>query len=94
VRQLAERVKTLLSSDSEIVHMDGKEVYGPMYMEAESFVKVPVLGAALDLGWTARVGLDELILETATYYRTQEDYRQDRESSRVTEISRVTYAAV
>ena len=94
VRQLAERVRTLLNSDSEIVHVDGKEIYRPMYMEAESFVKVPVLGAALDLGWMARVGLDELILETATYYQMHEDYRQARESSRVTESSRAAYATI
>lgn len=94
VRQLAERVKALLNSDSEIVHMDGKERYGPMYMEAESFVKVPVLGAALDLGSTARVGLDEVILETASYYQMHEDYRQACKNSQVTKSFRVTYATV
>jgi nucleoside-diphosphate-sugar epimerase len=81
VMGLAERVKTLLGSDSEIVHVDGKQVYGPMYMEAESFEKVPVLKAALELGWEPEITLDELILETATYYRAQEDYRQAREES-------------
>lgn len=83
VRELAERVKTLLNSDSEIVHIDGKKVYGPMYMEAESFEKVPVLGAALDLGWEPQTGLDKLILETAAHYRTHEDYRQMREASQI-----------
>jgi nucleoside-diphosphate-sugar epimerase len=78
---LAERVKALLESDSEIVHVDGKEVHGPEYEEAESFEKVPVLGGALELGWEPRVGLDELILETAAYYRSREDYRQAREGS-------------
>lgn len=79
---LAQRVKSLLGSDSEIVHTDGREVYGPMYMEAESFEKVPVLGAARSLGWEPRVGLDELVLQTADYYRTREDYRQRRESGK------------
>jgi nucleoside-diphosphate-sugar epimerase len=79
VRDLAERVKALLGSDSEIVHVDGKEVHGPEYEEAESFEKVPVLGAARELGWEPRVGLDELVLETATHYRTREDYRKTRE---------------
>jgi nucleoside-diphosphate-sugar epimerase len=82
VEDLAQRIKELLGSDSEIVHIDGKKVYGPMYMEAESFEKVPVLSGASDLGWEPEVGLDELILETASYYRTQEDYRQAREESR------------
>ncbi len=82
VGDLAQRIKELLGSDSEIVHIDGKKVYGPMYMEAESFEKVPVLGGASELGWKPEVGLDELILETADYYRSQEDYRQTREESR------------
>jgi nucleoside-diphosphate-sugar epimerase len=82
VEELARRIKELLVSDSEIVYIDGKKVYGPMYMEAESFEKVPVLSGAADLGWQPEVGLDELILETASYYRTQEDYRQTREESR------------
>lgn len=78
--RLAERVKELLNSRSAIVRIDGKEVYGPMYMEAESFEKVPILGAALELGWEPRVNLDDLILETAAYYRTHEDYREARET--------------
>ena len=78
---LAEKVKSLLNSDSEIFHTDGKEVYGPMYMEAESFEKVPVLEAASNLGWEPLVSLEDLILETASYYRTHEDYRQERESA-------------
>lgn len=79
VEGLAHRMKDLLNSDSEIIHLDGKEVHGPMYEEAESFEKVPALKAATDLGWELRVGLDELILETASYYRTHEDYRYTRE---------------
>ena len=79
VGNLAQRIKGLLRSDSEIVHVDGKEVYGPMYMEAESFEKVPALGGASELGWEPEVGLDELILETADHYRTRVDYRQTRE---------------
>jgi nucleoside-diphosphate-sugar epimerase len=82
VWNLAQRIKSLLGSDSEIVHVDGKTVYGPMYMEAESFEKVPVLGAASELGWEPKISLDELILETASYYRAREDYRQMREASR------------
>jgi nucleoside-diphosphate-sugar epimerase len=82
VWNLAQRIKSLLGSDSEIVHVDGKTVYGPMYMEAESFEKVPVLGAASELGWEPKISLDELILETASYYRAREDYRQMREAGR------------
>ena len=79
VRSLAERVKALLNSDSEIVWVDAREIYGPMYMEAESFEKVPVLDAAPKLGWEPQLTLDEIIAETAAYYRMREDYRQARE---------------
>lgn len=79
IQGLAERIKTLLNSPSEIVNMDGREVYGPMYLEAESFEKVPVLETASQVGWQPRMSLDDLILETADYYRVREDYRQGRE---------------
>ncbi len=79
VEGLAQRVKDLLNSDSEIHHTDGKQVYGPLYMEAESFEKVPVLRAAPRLGWEPVVSLEELIMETAGYYRALGDYRHERE---------------
>jgi nucleoside-diphosphate-sugar epimerase len=82
IAEFAERVKALLDSPSEVVHMDGREVYGPMYLEAESFEKLPVLGAALEVGWEPRTGTDELILQTAEYYRERKDYRQERERSK------------
>ena len=75
INALAERVKTLLDSDSEIVHLDGKDVHGPLYMEAESVQKVPVLEHAAALGWEPRIGLDDLITETANYYKTHADER-------------------
>lgn len=75
VRDLAERVKASLDSPSEIVSVDGREVHGPLYLEAESFEKMPVLGAATEVGWRPEVGLDELILQTAEYYRGHGDYR-------------------
>ena len=83
IQELAERIKTLLNSRSEVVNIDGREIYGPMYLEAESFEKVPALGAASQLGWQPRMSLDDLILETADYYRTREDYRQEREKEHV-----------
>lgn len=79
IEALAHRVRDLLKSGSTIIPVDGKEIHGPMYEEAESFEKVPVLGASLALGWEPRVGLDELILETASYYHTSGDYRDARE---------------
>jgi len=76
---LAKRVKTLLNSPSETMYADAKKIHGPDYEEAESFEKVPALGAALEVGWRPQVGLDELILETADYYRTRADYRKEKE---------------
>jgi nucleoside-diphosphate-sugar epimerase len=76
---LAKRVKTLLNSPSETMYADAKKIHGPDYEEAESFEKVPALGAALEVGWRPQVGLDELILETADYYRFRADYRKEQE---------------
>ncbi len=77
--ELAERVKGLLNSASAIVYADAKKIHGPYYEEAESFEKVPALGAALEVGWRPHIGLDELILETADYYRSRKDYRKEQE---------------
>lgn len=81
VKNLALRIKEILGSESEIVYMDGKEVYGPMYMEAESFEKVPVAGAAFEAGWKPEIGLDGLILQTADFYLGTADFRYDRENA-------------
>ena len=75
IADLAQRVKTLLASRSEIVHVDPTKIHGPLYAEAESYEKVPVLGNAPELGWQPRVTLDELILQTAAFYRERGDMR-------------------
>ena len=77
VWSLAERVVTLLGSSSEIEHRDGREIHGPLYEEAESLEKVPVLRAAPAVGWRPEVGLDELIHQTADFYREHEDIRAE-----------------
>ena len=46
---------TLLGSASPIEHRDAREIHGPLYEEAESFEKLPVLGAAAAVGWQPRV---------------------------------------
>jgi nucleoside-diphosphate-sugar epimerase len=79
VRGLADKVKGILGSRSPVIRADSREVHGPLYAEAESFEKVPVLGAASGLGWEPQVGLEELILETARYYEVREDYRRARD---------------
>ena len=71
VEELAHLVRDLCGSASDIVRVDGRAVHGPLYAEAESVEKVPVLGSASELGWRPRVGLRELILETVAYYRAR-----------------------
>jgi nucleoside-diphosphate-sugar epimerase len=82
VWQLAERVVHLLDSSSTIEHRDATTIHGPHYEEAESFEKVPVLGAAGQVGWEPRLGLDELILETAEFYRANDDVRAGSDTVR------------
>ena len=75
IGRLAHRVIELLGTRSEIVHVDGKSVYGPLYCEAESFEKLPDIRHASDLGWSPTQSLDEIILETAEFYRAAWDTR-------------------
>ena len=73
VWSLAERVVSVLGSDSEVVHADGRDIHGPLYEEAESLEKVPVLRNAPALGWRPEAPLDALILQTADFYRSHDD---------------------
>ncbi|MDQ3708255.1 MAG: NAD(P)-dependent oxidoreductase [Actinomycetota bacterium] len=77
IRDLAERVKRLLGSPSEVVHTDARSIHGPAYAEAESFEKVPALDAATALGWSPEIDLDALIMQTAGYYMMHGDRRAD-----------------
>jgi nucleoside-diphosphate-sugar epimerase len=75
VWDLAERVVARVGSTSPIEHADAKAIHGPLYEEAESFEKVPVLEAATALGWQPKLDLDALIDETAAFYSTHDDAR-------------------
>ena len=68
----------LAESDDIIVpvHYNARLIHGPLYEEAESIQKLPVLDAAAAVGWSPRVTLDELIDETALYYRVRDDARE------------------
>ena len=76
VWNLAERIVTRLGSNSPIEHADARLIHGPLYAEAESIQKLPVLDAAAAVGWQPRITLDELIDETALYYRVRDDARE------------------
>jgi nucleoside-diphosphate-sugar epimerase len=76
VWNLAERIVERLESQSAIEHTDARLIHGPLYEEAESIQKLPVLDAAASVGWQPQVALDALIDETALYYRVREDARE------------------
>lgn len=69
MRDLADRVREMTGSTSEVIYADAKKIHGELYEEAESFEKTPVLGSAPAVGWEPRIALDELIQETIEYYR-------------------------
>lgn len=72
---LAERIKAMTGSESDIVYADATKIYGPQYEEAESFEKLPEIKNAAALGWAPLVTLDELVEETITYYSSHADMR-------------------
>jgi nucleoside-diphosphate-sugar epimerase len=72
---LAERIKSMTGSESDIVYADATKIYGPQYEEAESFEKLPEIKNAAALGWSPEVTLDELIEETIAYYESHADMR-------------------
>jgi nucleoside-diphosphate-sugar epimerase len=78
VWNLAERIVERLQSTSAVEHADARLIHGPLYEEAESIQKLPVLEAAAAVGWGPRVTLDELIDETALYYSVRDDAREDQ----------------
>jgi nucleoside-diphosphate-sugar epimerase len=78
VWNLAERIVERLQSASTVEHADARLIHGPLYEEAESIQKLPVLDAAAAVGWAPEITLDELIDETALYYRVREDAREDQ----------------
>ncbi len=69
VRALADMVKEMTASSSEVIYADAKKIHGELYEEAESFQKNPVLVNAPAVGWKPQVDLRDLIQETIDYYR-------------------------
>jgi nucleoside-diphosphate-sugar epimerase len=75
IEDLAKRIVSILKSQSEITYLDPQSVYGPLYYEAESFEKLPDIENAKKLGWKPLQTLDDIILETANFYRKNQDTR-------------------
>jgi nucleoside-diphosphate-sugar epimerase len=65
---LAQKVKTLTGSQSEIIHVDPKKLHGPLFEEAPEKIpnskKIQTL-----LGWQATKNVDEVIEEVVDFYK-------------------------
>ena len=66
---LAERVKEITGTSSEIVNVDPVELHGPLFAEAPE--KIPNSEKIKErLGWQATKGVDEVIQEVVEYYQS------------------------
>ena len=64
---LAERVKEITETDSNITHVDPVELHGPLFAEAPE--KIPDSEKIKErLGWKPTKGVDEVIQEVVEYY--------------------------
>lgn len=71
--ELAERVVHLTGSLSDISHVDPKILFGPLFEEAND--KYPDADRAIhDLGWHPLYSIDDIILDSCRYIKSQ---RQD-----------------
>tara|TARA_R110002051_G_C8727111_1_gene497479 strand:- start:419 stop:1363 length:945 start_codon:yes stop_codon:yes gene_type:complete len=67
INYLAKRVKEITNSNSEIIHIDPKTIYGPLY--AEAWDKIPDPGKITsELNWQATKNVDEIIKEVIEYW--------------------------
>ena len=68
INYLAQRVKELTNSDSKIVHIDPKTIYGPLYAEAWDKIPDPKkIQSQLD--WKTTKTVDEIILDVINFWR-------------------------
>ncbi len=72
VLDLANRVKRILNSSSEIIFVDPKEIYGPLYEEAND--KYPdATKAELELEWKPKFDIDTTIKDAYREYKRQKE---------------------
>lgn len=68
ILELAQEVKTITGSRSQITFIDPKTIYGPLYKEADN--KFPDASKALaELGWKPRYGRKAAIEDTFMYMK-------------------------
>ena len=70
IKDLASRVKELMSSESKIVHVDPKELHGNLFEEAPEKIADSTKIETL-LNWSPTKGIDEIIQEVIDYWRLQ-----------------------
>lgn len=75
INQLAESVVSLLGSKSTIEHVSPAEIYGQLYTEATSRIKLCDIRKAQGLGWSPTMSLEAIILDVADYFRVHRDIR-------------------
>ena len=68
IRALAERVRDMVQSDSEIVFVPYERAYGPGFDDMPR--RIPDLTRAKELiGWEPKCSIDEMILQVAAFLR-------------------------
>ena len=71
---MAEKIKELTNSDSEITFINPKEIHGEMFDEAPE--KIPNSEKIKNtLGWSPTKNADEVIEEVVEYYLSDEFYK-------------------
>ena len=91
ISELAFKVKDLCGSKSEVIYVDPRDIYGPLY--AEAFDKVPnITNIQETLNWIPKKSLLDVLNDVLSFYKGSEVFwesnRQDGES-----IDRMTRAA-
>jgi len=68
INYLAKRVKELTNSESNIIHVDPKTIYGPLYEEAWDKIPDPTKIRS-KLSWSPMNHVDDIIMDVIKYWR-------------------------
>ncbi len=70
INDLAEKIKKICNSDSEIIHVDPVKIHGDIYIEA--FDKIPNLNKLMNqIDWTPKIDLDTALNKIYDFYIDQ-----------------------
>lgn len=73
INELALKVKQITNSSSNIVHVDPKTIYGPLYAEAWDKIPDPTK-IQQELKWTTTKDVDEIVLDVVTFWKSKVVY--------------------